>query len=159
MSPTSYRSVPEKKVIPLLHGPSPEFNGRLSPDGQWLAYVEDASGKTEIYVQHFPTGTEKWQISGGGGWMPVWSRDGGELYYVTLDGKLMAATVHKERGFVADAPRLLFETRMRSIVGLSRSQYDVTADRRFLINAANEESQSTASITLVQNWMVKLPRR
>ncbi len=151
-------SVPEKKIIPLLNGTFSEIGGHLSPDGRWLAYASDASGRDEVYVQRFPVATEKSQISGGGGYMPTWSRDGRELYYYTIEGKMMAATVHADRDFVADAPRLLFQSRLRGFVGITRNQYDVTPDKRFLINVTSPGKETTASITLVQNWRQKLGR-
>jgi len=147
-------SIAEKKVTPLVHGPANEMAGHLSANGQWLAYTSDASGRMEIYVQHFPPSTEKWQISGGGGLMPAWSHDGRELYYCTPDGKIMAATVHTDHGFVADAPRLLFSTNIRNVAGVTRNQYDVTADGKFLINTLSESQNTT--VTLVQNWREKI---
>ncbi len=89
--------------------------------------------------------------------MPAWSRDGHELYYCAPDGRLMAAAVHAEHGFLADAPRPLFATNIRILAGVTRNQYDVTTDGRFLINTV-AESPNTA-ITLVQNWTAKLPRQ
>jgi len=147
-------SIPEKKVVPLVTGPAAEVNGHLSPDQKWLAYTSDESGIAEVYVQQFPAATNKFQISGGGGVMPLWSRDGRELYF-WQGMKLMAAAVHTEHGFVADAPHELFETRLRNFVGLSRNQYDITPDDRFLVNV-NVSQQPNRSITLVQNWAAKL---
>ena len=86
--------------------------------------------------------------------MPAWSKDGREIYYVTREGKFMAATVHRENGFVADAPHLLFESHMRIFMGISRNQYDVTPDRRILVNVNAGEEQAS-SITLIQNWRAK----
>ena len=68
----------------------------------------------------------------------------------------MAAAIHTDQGFVADAPRVLFQARLRAFVGLSRNQYDLTPDKRFLVNI-NVSDQANQSITLVQNWTRKLP--
>ena len=147
-------SFADKKVFPVVQGAAAENNGHVSPDGKWLAYVSDSSGIQEVYVQQFPTATQKFQISGGGGTMPAWSPDGRELYF-WQGNKLMAATVHHEQGFVADAPHPLFEARVRTFVGVSRNQYEVTRDKRFLINV-NVNAQTNPSITLVQNWTARL---
>jgi serine/threonine protein kinase len=146
-------SIPDKKIIPLVEGPSGGLNGHLSPDQKWLAYSSSASGTMEVYVQSFPMATQKFQISGGGGAMPAWSKDGHELYF-WQGPKLMATTIHTDHGFVADAPRPLFEARMRSFLGVSRNQYDVTPDGRFLVNV-NVSEQANQTITLVQNWTGK----
>ena len=146
-------SIPDQRIIPLVNGPSSAFNGHLSPDQKWLAYSSNASGIQEIYVQSFPVGTQKFQISGGGGQMPTWSRNGHELYF--LHGPtLMATTIHTDNGFVADAARPLFETRIRPILGLTRNQYDVTADGRFLVMSSLSD-QPDQAFTLVQNWTRK----
>ena len=90
--------------------------------------------------------------------MPVWRRDGSEVFFLGADGKLMAAGVHAGSSFEAEAPRALFASRVRSLVGLSRRQYDVSADgQRFLVNA-NLAEQAPVPITLVQNWTAKAPR-
>lgn len=149
-------SIPDRKVIPLVHTPAAETLATLSPDGQWISYTSDESGRAEIYVQHFPLGAEKWQISGGGGSMSLWSRDGKSLYYVAADGKLMVASVRTANGFEADAPRALFDTRIRMLIGVTRRQYDIGPDGRFLLNHTSAEPQSSGSITLVQNWLANI---
>jgi hypothetical protein len=88
--------------------------------------------------------------------MPSWSRDGREIYYMAHGGRLMAATVHRERGFVADAPRMLFEVHLRTFIGMTRNQYDVTPDQRFLVNVKADDETAAASITLIQNWRARL---
>jgi hypothetical protein len=90
--------------------------------------------------------------------MPIWRRDGREIFFLASDGKLMAAGVNTSPAFDVETPRSLFATSVRNFVGLSRRQYDATADgQRFILNAAVEE-QGAAPITLVQNWAAKAPR-
>jgi serine/threonine protein kinase len=149
-------SFQDRKMIPLVHTPAAETLATFSPDGQWISYTSDESGRAEIYVQHFPLGAEKWQVSGGGGSMSLWSRDGKGIYYIGADGKMMFASVNTANGFVADAPRPLFETRIRMLIGVTRRQYDVGPDGRFLLNHTPAEPQSSGSITLVQNWSANL---
>jgi len=111
-----------------------------------------------VYVQSFPKGAGKWQISSGGGTMPLWRRDGRELFFLASDGKLMAVGVKSGSTFEAERPEALFSAAVRNFVGLSRRQYDVTADgQRFILNAAVGE-QAAVPITLVQNWTAKAPR-
>jgi len=89
--------------------------------------------------------------------MPHWSRDGRQLYFVSPQGEVMASAVHTSQGFLADAPQPLFSAYIRLLQGVTRSQYDVMPDGRFLINVASPASERQSSITLVQNWTQKLP--
>ena len=151
-------ALPDRKPSTYLDGSFPELAAVFSPDGRWIAYVSAESGVGEVYVQSFPKGAGKWQISSGGGTMPIWRQDGRELFFLSTDGKLMAVGVKSGATFEAERPESLFSASVRNFVGLSRRQYDVTADgQRFILNAAVEE-QGPAPITLVQNWMAKAPR-
>jgi Tol biopolymer transport system component len=90
-----------------------EDQGQFSPDTHWIAYVSDESGRFEVYVRPFPTppgGGSKTQISRGGGMQPRWRRDGKELFYFSLDGKLMAVDATQGPTFKAGVPRLLFQS-------------------------------------------------
>lgn len=82
-----------RKPFPYLQTPAMENGGAFSPDGRWIAYASDESGRVEVYVESFPTHGGKRQISPGGGSGPRWRADGKELYYYSLDGKLMAVSV------------------------------------------------------------------
>src|SRR6202022_1726117 len=114
----------------------PESLGHVSPDGRWLAYTSLESGRPEIYVKPFPIGNDRWQISANGGVMPQWSSDGRDLYFASPDDKLMAAAVHGGATFSADAPRVLFTTRLKAGIGVTRRQFDVARDGRLLMNVA-----------------------
>jgi hypothetical protein len=151
-------SIADKKTILLVHTAAAEVLGQVSPDGRWLAYAADESGKWEVYVQAFPGGGGKRQISGGGGTMPVWSADGRQLYYVVPNGALMAVALHAGRTFLADTPRPLFTPGLWLVTGVTRRQYDVSRDGRFLINKLYDDPQAAAHVTLVQNWTAKLPQ-
>jgi len=89
----------EAKPFPLVRTEANEAVGTLSPDGRWLAYVSDVSGRFEVYVQSFPDGGGKQQVSTGVGNYPRWRRDGRELFYYAGDGKLMAAPVEGGESF------------------------------------------------------------
>ena len=90
--------------------------------------------------------------------MPVWSADGHELYYAAPNGAIMAAAVHAGSAFVADTPRALFSPSIKLITGVTRRQFDVSEDGRFLVNTVSPETQAVRGITLVQNWSAKLPQ-
>jgi Tol biopolymer transport system component len=148
-------SVEEKKPFLFLSTPATDNMARFSPDGRWLAYQSDESGRTEVYVQSFPARGGKWQISTNGGAQPIWSRSGKELFYVAPDGKLLAVGVTAgASGFEAGTPQALFETRMKSALGW---RYDVSTDGRFLINTVLGETRANP-ITLVQNWAAELKK-
>src|SRR5262245_13778191 len=106
----------ETKPFPVVRTEAVEIGGTLSPDGQWLAYTSDVSGQFEIYVQSFPVGGGKRQVSTGGGSGPLWRRDGRELFYYAADGKLMAAPVRSGESFEVGAPVPLFEFRAGPLV-------------------------------------------
>ena len=101
----------EAKPFPVVRTEANETAGTLSPDGRWLAYASDVSGRYEVYVQSFPGGGGKRQVSTGGGNHPRWRRDGRELFYYAGDGKLMAAPVRSGESFEMGAAVSLFEFR------------------------------------------------
>ena len=84
----------DRKPFPYLQTEFNEMHPRLSPTGQWVAYESDITGRSEIYVQAFPKAEAKWPISSGGGSLPIWSRDGRELYFIAPDREMMAVEVH-----------------------------------------------------------------
>jgi serine/threonine protein kinase len=149
------------RVLPLFGGQKPiSFNptaagesaGKLSPDGRWIAYTSSESGSSEVYVQGFPSGGGKRQVSTNGGVGPQWRGDGKELFYYARDGKLMAVPVRTGVTFEAGAPQKLFEFRSGSTTIVTLPPYTVTADgQRFLINSI-VETQPSAPLTLMINW-------
>ena len=140
----------ERRPIPLVQSPFNESQGRLSPDGKWVAYRSDESGRYEIYVASYPALSAKRQISTGGGNWPRWRQDGREIFYFEIDGTLMAAAVNGSGAAVeVGAVKTLFETR----VVVTPYPYDVTADgQRFLINTRPGDG-ATEPITVVVNWL------
>ncbi len=141
--------------IPFLQTPFADSLGRLSPDSRWMAYMSDESGQFEIYVQSFPESGGKWQISTSGGVVPQWRGDGNELFYLGLDGNLMAVDIEADGDTpVAGIPQVLFPINGPTV--LQRNNYDVTADgQRFLVNAFVEDAVR-APITWVLNWTAEL---
>jgi len=146
-------SLPDRKVSDFLKTDFDENQGEFSPDGRWVAYSSNESGRWEVYVQPFPGPGGKWQISTAGGSMPVWRRDGRELFYLATDRKLMAVPVRIGAVFEAESPTPLFPTHLKSDPD---RHYDVSADgQRFLITMPLGD-ESAPPITLVQNWTVLL---
>ncbi len=165
-------------VLPTLAGASPrvfqqtrftERNGAFSPDGRWIVYESDESGRPEIYVKPFvdrgtggappgsgepDTAQVKWQVSTDGGVYPVWRRDGAELYYINPSSALTAVPVTAGGGgFAFGAPVALFETKILGggVEVRQGRQYDVAPDGRFLINTV--VATAASPITLLQNWI------
>jgi len=145
--------VDERKPMVVANTSSEERDGQFSPDGRWVAYQSDESGRFEIYVQPFPGSVGKQQISIAGGEQPRWRADGKELFFIAPDAKLMAVTVQTSGGkLVAGAPAVLFQTKTPgSSSAIFKAQYAVSRDGRFLINMPVGESNA-APITLILNW-------
>ena len=83
----------DRKPFPYLQTEFDERHGRFSPDGRWVAYTSNESGRDEVYVQSFPLSGAKFQISAGGGMEPQWRKDGTELFYISEERMLMAVPV------------------------------------------------------------------
>ena len=144
------------KPYPLLQTEFTEAQGFFSPDGHWLAYTSNESGRTEVYVQTFPQSGGKWLISSGGGAQPHWRGDGKELFYMAPDRTLMAVEVNTASTFETSAPKPLFATQVNGYNAPNR--YVVSADgQRFLVNSPAGELNQTP-ITVVLNWTSKLKR-
>ena len=147
----------DRKPFPLLQTPFSESLGAFSPDGRWIAYVSDESGRPEVYVQTFPVSTAKWRVSTGDGTQPRWRRDGKEIFYLAPDSRLMAVAVTTGSSFEAGIPTALFEIGSAPGVGL-RHRYGVTSDgERFLV-VRGTETQETSPITVVLNWTADLKK-
>jgi Tol biopolymer transport system component len=157
----------ERKPFAVLQSSFDEIEGQFSPNGQWLAYASNESGRYEVYVRPFPEAGEKRQVSAAGGTQPRWRRDGHELFYVAPDGRLMAVPISPARGtqaLEARSPVPLFQTRLASGANLAtagfqaRPQYDVARDGRFLM-LINSNDALMSPITIVQNWQAALSPR
>jgi Tol biopolymer transport system component len=137
---------------PLLESPFIETQVRFSPDGRWIAYASNDTGPMEVYVRPFPLGGTPTRVSlQGGGW-PAWRKDGREIFFLSLDGSMMAVTVSLDGNLRIDEPRRLFNVRLRPMGRLDAYSYDVTGDgQQFLMNTFVEEATSTG-LTLLVNW-------
>ncbi len=147
---------------PLLANPGyDESAAALSPDGRWLAYASDETGRTEVYVRPFPNVEDgKWQISTSGGQAPLWAHSGRELFFVDAARNMMAAPVASGTAFQAGAPAALF--RLDAGIFLTPSEYytpfDISSDDRRFILARQVRAAETgvATFILVENWFEEL---
>ncbi|HEV8230859.1 MAG TPA: protein kinase [Thermoanaerobaculia bacterium] len=144
------------KAFPLVQSPFLEHSGQFSPDGKWVAYVSQHTGRDEVYVASFPSGGTRWQVSGSGGTQPRWSADGRELYFVSSSDDLTATAVDGSGPrFVVKDVRPLFRVNMYTGPRSGMYGYDVAPDgKRFLVNDAGEAGQ--ARVALVVNWTAEL---
>jgi Tol biopolymer transport system component len=153
----------ERKPLPAVQTAGDQFGGEISPDGRWLAYESNESGRFDVYLQPFPDAGGKWQVSLAGGTQARWSRDGRELYFVAPDARLMAAPVRASAdGKTLDlgSPVPLFRPRLASGAGATpgRAQYAVAPDGRFLMNTVVEDT-AASPITVIVNWAAALDER
>jgi serine/threonine protein kinase/Tol biopolymer transport system component len=146
----------ESEPEPYLRTEFQEQEGKVSPDGHWLAYVSDESGRSEVFVSTLPSPIGKWQVSTDGGSAPRWRQDGKELFYIAPDNRIVAVAVTVGSTFARGTPRPLFVAPVGQ--GGPWEEFDVSADgTRFLVNALAEEEPG-APITVVVNWTAALER-
>ncbi|MGH8248792.1 MAG: hypothetical protein ACREUU_20475, partial [Gammaproteobacteria bacterium] len=142
--------------VAFLTTPFNEADGQFRPvagDRRWIAYSSDESGRDEIFVRRFPDSGAKWQVSSDGGSYPRWRADGNEIFFMSADGKLMAAGVRDRDGALdLDSPRALFPIFPQGLP----HPYDVAPDgRRFLVLTPAEDGRSQ-DLTVVLNWQAAL---
>jgi Tol biopolymer transport system component len=131
-----------------------ESLGRLSPNGRWMAYVSNQTGRDEVYVRPFPPSTGMWRISTEGGTEPRWRRDGRELFYIAADQNVMAVPVESGTArFQSGIPGALFKSRS-SHGGIW--SYDVTPDGQRFVMSVNV-GDPVPPIIVVLNWTMWLP--
>jgi Tol biopolymer transport system component len=143
---------------PFLNSPFSEQLAAFSPDGRWLAYSSNESGRVEVYLRPFPGPGGKWQISSEGGSFATWSRNGRELVYETIDQRLMAVSFAEQAGsFHADKPRLWGETRLPDLPGFRT--FDRHPDgQRLAVLKGVELGEKQNKVVLVENFFDELRR-
>ena len=148
--------------VKLLGTPALESQGQLSPDGKWLAYYSDESGKGEVYIRPFPVGSGTWKVSVEGGREPRWSPDGKELYFIAGSAgalRLMAAALEPDGrgGLRTGVPQKLFDFRSGGVVRQGNQWiYAVHPDgKRFLVNTMTATEAPTVNVIL--NWQKSIP--
>jgi len=139
----------DRKARPFIKTRFDEDDPVFSPDGRWIAYSSNDSAEKEVYVQAFPAGGRRWQVSIGGGAFPLWNPKGSEIFYRTKDGSVMAVPVLTAPGFRPGVPTRLFRT--------TDHLTDVMRDGRFLM--IREDTRTAAThLSLVFNWFEELNR-
>ncbi len=147
----------DRRPIAYLTSAAGEVYSQFSPDGKWVAYVSNETGRYEVYVQSFPTSGGKWQISTNGGSQPRWREDGRELFFISADKILMATPVQTGAIFRFGTPQPLFETKVDNYDAPNR--YVVANNgQRFLINVPAEK-ETTSTVTVVVNWTSEIKKR
>ncbi len=134
----------------------------VSPDGRWIAYTSDESGRYEVYVRPFPGPGGKWQISSGGGTLPIWSHSGRELFFESPDSHIIVTDYDGEKeSFVSGKPRLWSNQQLRDISGVLN--YDLAPDgKRFAIFPelkASIEEKGSIHVSFLENFFDELRRR
>ncbi|MGH9388847.1 MAG: TolB family protein, partial [Vicinamibacteria bacterium] len=141
----------ERALRPLLSTPSNETVARFSPDGRWIAYQSDESGRDEVYLTAYPGPGGRSQVSTNGGIDPAWSRDGREIFFPS-GGKMMAAAVETRPKLRVGLPKPLFDL-------TNLDEYDVSLDGRFVFIRNRGDEAAPKSLAVVLNWFDDLKRR
>jgi eukaryotic-like serine/threonine-protein kinase len=149
-------TLPELTATQFLKATSSLKAGRFSPDGKWVAYSSNESGRWEVYVTSFPQAHGKWQVSNTGGDQPRWRSDGKELFYLSTDSKIMSVPVKTGSNFDPGTPTVLFQANPREMFATSELfSYDVSSDgQKFLVNT--QLKTETTPMSVVLNWSAKL---
>jgi serine/threonine-protein kinase len=143
----------DRKPSVFLKTKAAEKEPVFSPDGRWVAYSSDSSGRDEVYIRPFPAGDTVHPVSRTGGWAPRWRSNGQEIFFLSLDSTVMAVSVDPATGTTLGVPRGLFPTGLRH--GWQFRPFDVTKDgQRFLVPTMRPSDD----FRVVLNWRTLLPR-
>ncbi|MDH5805021.1 MAG: protein kinase [Gemmatimonadota bacterium] len=142
---------------PLVATPYDEMAVQLSPDGRWLAYQSDETGRKEVYIRSFPDVDDvKVQVSSNGGTGPLWARDGGEFFYVRQDNVMMAVPIASDGTPITEQERELFPLteEITDLTSWFYTPWDVAADGRFIMTkSVSRYLWEQATIVVVENWL------
>ena len=139
---------------PLFEGASvAEYGAAPSPDGRWVAYTSTETGADEVFVESLPPGAGKWQVSREGGMCPVWSRDGGEIFFVR-GSTLMAVEVDAGAVFRSGAPQTLFSGAYH-LCDPPRRHFDAGPDGRFAVVSRKLVSTAPRELIVLDGWASK----
>jgi serine/threonine-protein kinase len=147
----------ERKAEPFLATPFREEAAQFSPDGKWIAYTSDETGRYEVYVGAYPGPGGRYQISTEGGVEPLWSKNGKELFY-RADGKLWSVALRPSPRFTAGVPTVVFEDNYGLGLTWSLRDYDVSHDGQRFLMIQPERQAGLREIVVVLNWFQELNR-
>ena len=157
---TAIRVGTDTTPVPLLVTDFDEMAIALSPDGRWMAYQSDETGRTEVFVRPFPnTDAGKKQVSSGGGLAPLWSRNGKELFYLSGTNNMMAVRVAPGAMLEVSAPEVLWHVRdeLLGAEALYYTPWDVARDGRFIMaRLVSGELNQAGVLVVVENWIEEL---
>jgi len=144
----------EQKPFPVIATKFQDVTPSFSPDGKWLAYANNETGRQEVYIQPFPSGAGRWQVSTAGGVWPNWRKDGKELFFSSPDEQIMAVDVNQNGASLQlGAPHALFKA---TTVSAANGPYAVSADgKKFVMNEVTPQSIAEP-LTLISNWPADL---
>jgi len=144
----------DRKPVLFLKTPAAENGAQVSPDGRYLAYVSDDSGRSEVFLKKFPSGEGKWQVSVNGGIWPRWSGRGEKLFY--REGtKMMEVSLTTQPSLTLGTPRIVFSGEALGVLMYEPIRYDVSPDGRRLLLVQSAGQGGEASLVLVQNWQTE----
>jgi serine/threonine protein kinase/Tol biopolymer transport system component len=140
----------DRTLRKMIEGRAITTQARVTRDGKWVAFATSDSGRFEVMIQDYPKASGRWQVSTNGGLQPKWRADGKELFYLTLDARLVAVPVTLGTLPQIEKPQNLFQTQAEVITGYTWHQYDVTPDgQRFLVNTGEIV---VTPVTVVHDW-------
>jgi eukaryotic-like serine/threonine-protein kinase len=144
----------DRQPFPFLQTPAVEDNAAFSPDGRWMAYQSNESGRDEVYIRPFPPAGGQLRVSRNGGTQPRWRGDGRELFFLAPDGSIMAAVIHPAPEIAAESPKMIRPAAMTLVI---RHSYSVTRDgQRFLVPVLDQRNPPI--VTVVADWPSTLAR-
>jgi Tol biopolymer transport system component len=154
------RAASDSQPIPWVASPRAEYSPVASPNGAWLAYVSNETGRYEVYVTPLANpGSGKWAVSTSGGSMPRWSHSGDEIFYMDLRSNLVAARVTTTPGFAVESRRVLFDASDFLQPSVSRRNYDVSADDQRFLMVQRADGARSGQVVVVENWPEEMRRR
>ncbi|MEO5741464.1 MAG: hypothetical protein ABIS29_12810, partial [Vicinamibacterales bacterium] len=166
VAPPGHRSEPStmsSQVEPIVDTAFDALNAEISPDGRYIAYQSNESGRHEVYVRPFPAENKgQWQVSSGGGTRPAWARNGRELFYLDQANKLTTVPVERSAAtFALGIPALVLNTAYAGSIDFASRTYDVSPDGlRFLMIKDNVSgAPKLPGIIVVLNWFTELQQR
>jgi eukaryotic-like serine/threonine-protein kinase len=154
------RAASDSQPTPLVASPRAEYSPVASPNGAWLAYVSNETGRYEVYVTPLATpGAGKWAISNNGGSMPRWSHRGDEIFYMDLRSNLVAVRVTTAPTFAVENRQMLFDASDFLQPSISRRNFDVAADDQHFLMVQRADGARSGQVVVIENWAEEMRRR